>query len=455
MMRFLGTPMACMIAFTCSSLVAAERNVLIIVADDMGRELGCYGDAAVQTPNIDRLAADGTRFDRAFCTTASCSASRSVILTGLQNHTNGQLGHAHNDFRTHEWVKGLPNLLGARGYRTQVLGKLHVAPESVYKFDEAPTAGLQGSRSPKGFADQARRFITADESRPFFIYACSIDPHRDFGVGKQFDGETPVIYSPEKLKAPSFLPDFPECREDLANYYRAISRFDQLAGQLIDVLRQTNHLQDTLIILLSDNGPPYPGAKTTLYEPGIRLPLIVRTPDQKRRGITTQAMVTWADITPTVLSYTGAAGPEYPLQGRSFLEVLDEESPAGWNEVYLSHTYHERQMYYPMRAIRTDRYKLIYNVAYPLTFPFASDFYDSVAWQGMLRRGDKKFGRRSVEAYLHRPRFELYDVVSDLDELDNLADRPEFAETLAQLQDKLRRWQASTKDPWISKYKHE
>ena len=166
-------------------------------------------------------------------------------------------------------------------------------------------------------------------------------------------------------------------------------------------------------------------------------------------------MVTWTDITPTVLSYTGAAGPGYPLHGRSFLEILDNDSASGWNEVYLSHTYHERQMYYPMRAIRTDRYKLIFNIAHPLSFPFASDFYDSVAWQGVLRRGESKFGRRSIEAYLHRPRYELYDVVNDPDELENLAELPEFAETLTALQGKLRQFQDRTKDPWISKYKYE
>jgi N-sulfoglucosamine sulfohydrolase len=455
MSRVLTTLIAINAICVSSSVVAAERNVLIVVADDLGCNLGCYGETSVQTPNMDQLAAEGTRFTRAYCTTASCSASRSVILTGLQNHANGQLGHAHNQFRTHDWVKGLPVLLSAKGYRTQLLGKLHVAPEEVYRFDEAPTEGLQGSRSPKGFADQARRFISEDDSRPFFIYAGSIDPHRDFGVGRVFDGESPVVYDPEKLQMPPYLPDFPECRSDLANYYRAVSRFDQVVGQLIEVLRQTNHLRDTLVVVLSDNGPPFPGAKTTMYEPGIRLPLIVRAPNQERRGIATRAMVTWADVTPTVLDFAGAAGPEYGLHGRSFLKVLGAESPSGWDEIYMSHTYHERQMYYPMRAVRAERYKLIYNIAHPLSFPFASDFYDSVAWQAVLKRGNKSYGRRSIDAYLHRPRFELYDLESDPDEIVNLAEQSEYSETLSNLQTKLRHWQQQSKDPWISKYVHE
>src|SRR5262245_38511022 len=117
-------------------LSAATRNVLLIVADDLGRQLGCYGDKSARTPNIDALAADATRFDWAFCTTSSCSPSRSVILTGLQNHTNGQYGlqHGTHNFSTRSFVKSLPVLLGQAGYRTCSIGKVHVQPEELYKF---------------------------------------------------------------------------------------------------------------------------------------------------------------------------------------------------------------------------------------------------------------------------------------------------------------------------------
>jgi N-sulfoglucosamine sulfohydrolase len=166
-------------------------------------------------------------------------------------------------------------------------------------------------------------------------------------------------------------------------------------------------------------------------------------------------MVTWADLMPTILDYAGAEGPDYGLHGRSFLDVLDEDNPAGWDQIFASHTFHEITMYYPMRVIRTRRYKYILNLAHALPFPFASDLYASDTWQGVLKRDDTMFGNRTVDAYLHRPWHELYDLKSDPHELVNLADDPAHAEILSKLQSHLRDWQRRTKDPWIVKYDYE
>src|SRR5262245_55688946 len=164
----------------------AAPNLILFVTDDMGADAGCYENPAIKTPNLDALARGGIRMTQAFCTTASCSASRSVILTGLYNHANAQFGHEHSyhHFRTYDNVKSLPVLLSAAGYRTARIGKLHVGPESVYKFDVA----LPGNaRSPVEMAENCRELIAAKNDKPFFLYFCTADPHR--GGGKI---ETPL-----------------------------------------------------------------------------------------------------------------------------------------------------------------------------------------------------------------------------------------------------------------------
>jgi N-sulfoglucosamine sulfohydrolase len=446
--------------FGWSTASAATGNVVLMVVDDQGLDAGCYGHPVLRTPHLDALAAEGTRFTHAFCTTASCSPSRSVILTGLHNHANGQYGlqHAVHNFQTRTFVRGLPVLLREAGYRTASIGKLHVHPTEVYAFETTLPAGPQGPRNGVRMAEEARRFIEQPDDRPFFLYFCPTDPHRaarGFANDQTYDGMQPVAYRTEDAVVPPFLPDRPEVRAELAEYYQAVSRVDQGLGALVRVLRETGHWDDTLLIYMSDNGMPFPGAKTTLYEPGMRLPLIVRAPGQSRPGQTCDALVSFTDITPTILEYAAAEGPRYALQGRSLLPLLKGAEPAGWDEVYASHSFHEVTMYYPMRAVRTRTHKLIMNLAHPLPFPFASDLFESATWQGVLSRGDGRLGNRTVEAFVQRPRFELFDLENDPHELHNLALRPESAELLRTLQSKLRAWQEHTADPWLVKYQHE
>ncbi len=145
----------------------------------------------------------------------------------------------------------------------------------------------------------------------------------------------------------------------------------------------------------------------------------------------------------------------YRFHGRSFLPVLHGSGSQGWDEIYASHTFHEITMYYPMRVVRTRKYKCILNLAHQLPYPFASDLYGSATWQGVLKRGDKMYGPRTVEAYIHRPRYELYDLQADPLESQNLADDPKYTDVLQKLQAKLKAWQTRTKDPWIVKYRYE
>jgi N-sulfoglucosamine sulfohydrolase len=266
---------------------------------------------------------------------------------------------------------------------------------------------------------------------------------------------TPVTFRPGDVQVPSYLPDTPACRAELAEYYQAIARLDQGIGRLIAILKAAGKYESTLIVYLSDNGAAFPGAKTTLYEPGMRLPLLVRAPGRKNPGVVQPAMVTWADIAPTLLDVAGAIVPAGEMDGRSFRGGLDGAALSGWDEVYASHSFHEITMYYPMRVVRTRRYKLIHNVASALAFPFALDLIKSPSWISVTQAGGTRFGVRTIEAYRHRAAFELYDLERDPDEVENLADVPAHRRLRDELIEKLKAFQTATKDPWVRKWSYE
>ena len=482
-----------------SSVSAAEKNVVLFVTDDQSPDAGCYGNSVIKTPNLDALAADGTLFQYAFCTTASCSASRSVILSGLHNHANGHYGHQHNyhKFNSYANIVGLPVYMSKAGYRTARCGKYHVSPESVYQFDEV----IPGpTRSPVQMANNCQDFIHADSKQPFFLYLCTSDPHRGGGDAKElphqpnrfgnpgpsskgYPGVTEVVYDPADVIVPGFLPDTPTCRAEIAQYYQSVSRIDQGLGRLVQILIDAGKWDDTLFIYISDHGIAMPGAKTTVYEGGMHSPAIVRNPYVEMRGKATDAMISWVDIAPTILDFAGAldaktgkvktdilekldppptgtqqtrASKRGEFHGRSFLPVLDEENSAGWDEVYASHTFHEIQMYYPMRVVRGRKHKLIWNIAHPLPFPFASDLWAAPTWQAQYKLGkEAPYGAQTVGSYIQRPEFELFDLENDPHEGHNLANDPRHAETLAVLKKRLKQFQRETNDPWIIKWEYE
>lgn len=452
----------------------AERpNIVVVVADDHGREaVGCYGNPVVSTPTIDRLAAEGLRFENAFCTTASCSASRSVILTGLHAHTNRTYGLVHepHHFSMSDHVRTLPALMRRAGYRTGRMGKKHYRPEHLFPFDMDPPEwgsdeDILRHRDDRWFADRCAEFVAGGS--PFFLYWCSHDPHRDrprrahplrpdsFGnPDEPFPGDVDQHFDPAEVVVPPFLADLPEVRAELAEYYRAIARLDRGVGRLLEHLEAAGVLDDTVVVYLSDNGAAFPLAKTTLYEPGMALPLIIRDPRRPHAGATTSALVTWADLAPTVLDLAGAPELAEPMFGDSLVPLLDHPGDPGRDHVFASHSLHEVTGYYPMRVVRTRRWKLIHNIAWKLDHPTAADLHASATWQATLREG-AALGSRSVDSYLHRPRFELYDLEADPLELHDRAADPEQSGRVEEMVGLIRGFQAETRDPWLHKWSYE
>jgi N-sulfoglucosamine sulfohydrolase len=444
-----------------SAVEPVRRSILILVADDIGLDCGCYGNNKIKTPNIDALAANGVCFTHGFACVSSCSPSRASIYTGLHTHTSGQYGlaqppHNQSSFST---VQSLPRVLRAAGYRTGIIGKLHVQPREVYPFEvELSDKETFGNRDVGLLGRRARQFFSDCGDNPFLLVMAFGDPHRTtekgFGNENQYEGVPETRYEPKDVIVPWHLPDRPEVRQELAEYYQSSSRMDYGVGLVLKALKETKKDEETLIFFVSDNGIPFPGAKTTLYDPGLHLPFLVSSPTLKKRGLRNDAMVSFVDIMPTALDWAGVKPPE-GLQGRSLLPILEEAHPKGWDVVYGSHQMHEATMYYPMRMVRTRTHKYILNLAHPLEYPIANDIYRSPTWQGILKRGDKTLGERDLNGYLHRPREELYDLEKDPHELKNVAADPAYQKVLADLRSRLKEWQSATKDRWQIKYEHE
>ncbi|MGL4421753.1 MAG: sulfatase-like hydrolase/transferase, partial [Gemmataceae bacterium] len=226
------------------------KNVVVLIADDLGHQLGCYGDLSARTPNLDKLAARGTRFAKAFASVASCSPSRATMLTGLPTHQSGQYGLAHATHHQHTFasVASLPKLLRSAGYRTGVVGKLHTLPAEVYAFEDVMA---DGGRNPATMTQKARNFIQKNPEKPFFLWMGYTDPHRAV-VGFANDGKYPADvrreeFDPAKLTVPAYLPDHPEVRKELAEFYQSVARLDDGVGRLLELLKETGHAEDTLV----------------------------------------------------------------------------------------------------------------------------------------------------------------------------------------------------------------
>ncbi|KAK2783148.1 hypothetical protein FQN53_009337 [Emmonsiellopsis sp. PD_33] len=366
--------------------MAKKNNILLLIADDLGKYLGCYGEDTIQTPNIDKLAAQGALFDMAFTSTASCSASRSVIYTGLQTHENGQYG-LNNDrhhFTTFDHSMSVPRL-----YPWEIR-------------EESDTGDVAW------VADRAAAFFDRSTSgqKPFLLTVGYIDPHRDltrsgFGNGENITDVriTPSHYTPADAKIPPFLSDVPGVRLELAEYYRSIHRLDQGVGLILAALENARLANDTLVVFMSDNGPPFVNSETTLYDAGVRLPLIIRRPEGD------------------------------PDQGQ-----------APGTLIFGFHTFHEVTNYCPTRYMRTRSFKYHRNIARKLDFPFAADLYGSLSWEGLRNSDRPMLGSRTLKSHIRRPPEELYDLEADPQEVRNLATEPEFAGQLKDMRDALEAW---------------
>ena len=440
-----------------SDVAAADRNVVLLISDNQSWfDTGCYGNSIVRTPNIDALAARGVKFESAFATTASCGPSRAVIYTGLLTHRNGQYAHPHREHNQglRPDVTTVFAMLKRNGYRTALIGKDHTRPAAQYPIDFKPQVN---SRDVVGISKLAERFISETDG-PFFLVVSFGDPHPvsidgpGWGISKSENGYVPESYNPDDINVPGFLPDTPNVREGIVGYYQQISRMDDGVGRVLNCLRRHGHEEDTLVVFTADHGTSEPGAMGTHYEPGVRVPFVVSQPGLRKKGITNQALVAFTDITPTVLDWTNTQFDDYELHGRSILPILESSQPAGWDHVLLSHVAHDVFAHYPLRTLRGARYKLIWNVVFRSEYPLPVDTIQRRTWVDVRKSDAQLLGARTIDAFLHRPQLELYDLQHDPWEVKNLAEEPRAKAIRDRMVADLVRRLTLQEDPWLRKY---
>ncbi len=452
-----------LLALTITSSAADRPNVLLITADDLGLQLSCYGDPIAKTPNLDRLAADAVRFRTAYVSQASCSPSRSSMFTGLYPHGNGQYGLLNADvgFQVHEHLieSLLPNVLKQNGYRTGIIGKLHVGPEKDFAFDMRRSEGF-GNRDVRLQVEFAKAFVSQTSGDPWFLMFNLFDPH--VARQRQGDGSRGPQYFPDQVKdlptsllAARDVPpwpwqqiDTPGQRKKIAGYYNCVHRIDAAIGMLMSVLEESENLDHTLIIFLGDHGPPFTRGKTSCYESGLRVPFLVKWPGVSEPHVSDR-LVSSVDIYPTVLD---AAKIERPagLHGRSLRTVLrtDGSGNDSWRSTLVAEFHYQgASPFFPRRAITDGRYKLIHNLrAGELT---ASETVDGDSAYAESRKLAADHPARAAMARLaDPPEWELYDLQTDPIEFRNRSGEKSLADVQSRLVRALTIWQADTADPF-------
>jgi N-sulfoglucosamine sulfohydrolase len=430
---------------------AAQRpNILFIVSEDNGPDLGCYG-APVNTPILDALAEGGIRFTNGYVSQAGCSPSRASFLTGLYPHQNGQVGLATWRYRMYnENTPNLVNDLKASGYRTGIIGKLHVNPESAFDFDFSEiNSGNFARRDLDMYAKHAYDFFTSTDE-PFYLQVNYPDAHTPFTP--QVDGRPSEILTGADVEAmPLFGVTSDSLRQLTADYYNCMMRLDEMIGELLDNLHRSGKYENTLVVYIGDHGIDVIRGKRTCYEGGVRIPFIASWPASGTAGIVSEYMVSIIDIYPTFMDVSGSPVPEH-LPGKSFLPLLTGGEYVPREYLFTEYHVHSNHNPYPQRAVRDVRYKLIYSPLHGTEHPdyayTLSRKLDGEDFKDALTRAPE-FVRQSYRRYNFPPEYELFDLLADPLEWHNLAEVPAYREVLERLKKVLREWQIETSDPML------
>ena len=408
----------------------AERpNMVVFLSDDHTlRDSSLYGATDIRTPNMERIAAAGMTFDRAFVASPSCAPSRAALLTGLMPARNGaEANHA----RPKREIRKLPAYLQELGYEVVAFGKVgHYAQTAEYGFDYCAHMGYHEDIAiPKALDWLSRRA----SDRPLCLFVGTNWPHVPWPKAER--------YRPRDVRVPPHHVATPRTRQARARYYEAVHQMDLELGQVYDLAREKLG-EGTLFIHTSDHGAQWPFGKWTLYEDGIHTPLIISWPGKVAPGTRTGAMVSWVDLLPTLVA---AAGGEPPgeLDGRSILPVLLGEATAHRDRIFTTHSGDGDFNVYPSRSVRTERWKYILNLhpEYRFSSHITRLFEEPLYWPSWQEKAQRvETAARKVERYRARPEEELYDLGSDPYEQSNLASNPAQAERLASFRSELEAW---------------
>ncbi|MDE2705476.1 MAG: sulfatase, partial [Gemmatimonadota bacterium] len=416
------------------------------------------------TPNIDRLAAEGLRFRYGHVTIAVCQPSRSALMTGRYPHLSGGEGFYRLRY---EGVPILPTILRDVGYDVGILGKVpHSTPYQAFQWDMGRDQSRLGQgRNPEVYYQYAKNFVqdAVDGGRPFFLMANSHDPHRPFyGNDKpEWYGELdpPAVppsrtFAPEEVIVPGFLPDIPDVRLEIAEYYNSVRRCDDTVGRLLDALDEVGVAENTLVMFLSDNGMAFPFAKTNCYLNSTRTPWVVRWPAVIQAGrVDAKHFISGIDYLPTVLDAMGVDLPD-GVNGQSLLPVLRGEEQAGCEQVFTQFHQTSARRNYPMRCVQNARFGYIFNPWSDGERAFRNESQSGRSWQAMeeAAASDSELAARN-HLFTYRVLEEFYDFANDPNALNNLIDDPNYAGEIQDLRNALEEWMVETDDPALEAFR--
>jgi N-sulfoglucosamine sulfohydrolase len=425
--------------FLCVGISSAadKPNLVVFICDDLGSlDLQPYGATDVRTPNMLRLANEGLKFTQAFVASPSCAPSRAALLTGLMPARNGA---EPNHTRPRPEIKKLPAYLQELGYEVASFGKVaHYGHGPYYNFD---VVGGEGGANYTGISQAVEFVNTRRSTKPLALFVGTNWPHVPWPEMSDYDGAA--------IKLPPEHVDTPLMRKWRARYYTAVTKADDDLGQVLAAVEQKLDPKNTFIFFTSDHGAQLPFGKWNLYDAGIRVPLIVKGPGIKA-STTTNAMVSWIDILPMLVDLAGGAPPA-DIDGRSFAAVIRSEKQSHKGEIFATHSGDREFNVYPIRCLRSGGWKYILNL-HP-EFQYAThinrggerdglEYFRS--WEEAAKTDSR--ARQLVQRYKQRPREELYDLTADPHELNNLADKPEHADRLAQMRANVAAWMKNQND---------
>ncbi|WP_026947719.1 sulfatase family protein [Algoriphagus marincola] len=439
--------------FFCFLLVtkaqSKQPNILFLIADDWSYpHAGVYGDKVVRTPTFDRLAAEGALFTNAYTASPSCSPSRASILLGRYPHQNGDGGNLWSEF---------PNAHPTYVQILEKAGYFTGATRKGWGPGEFKVTGFEHNPAGKSFADFDAFLKERKAGEPFTFWFGSSDPHRNYVANTGIQTGMKL----ENVVVPGFFPDNDCVRNDILDYYFEIERFDRECGQLIAMLEEIGELDNTIIVMTSDNGMPFPRAKANLYDYGTRMPLAIRWPEKVKSGTVIHDFVNFVDFAPSFVEAAGLL--QNSMSGQSLWALLAGEKQDR-NQVFLERERHANvrkgNLSYPMRAVRNQDYLYIWNPMPERNPAGDPTVHQSVGQYGDVDHSITKFLIMAMEGKAEagqpdlfqlsfglRPEEELYDVKNDPYQLHNLADDPAFAEMKTVLRQQLLVWMEETNDP--------
>lgn len=415
---------------------SASPNFIIFIADDVSwDDLGCYGNKQIKTPNIDRLAAEGIRFTNMFLTASSSSPSRNSIITGRYPHNTGG-AELHSE--PPDYMISFPEILKKKGYYTVQAGKFHMGAYARRGFDIINENGKLNGDGGEALWVKCLQDRPAD--KPFFMWFAAMDAHRAWGPN-----EFSMTHDSDGLKPPYYLANGIKTRQDLGKYYDEIYRWDHFIGLVYEELVKQGVADNTMIIVMADNGRPFPHSKTRVNDRGLKTPFIVHWPGGVGTESVSEALTSSIDIAPTILELAGIEIPEV-IQGRSFVKLLNKPHEEFRNYVFAEHNWHDYEAHERMIRTRDHLYILNSRPQFPQMGPADAVGSPSYAELDSIRIAGSISKEQSDVFVAPRASVELYDCKSDPDQFVNIAGISAYAKVEKKMRSILDTWMKETGD---------